>query len=213
METSTWDEDGVTNLSISNSVDVDSTVIMSVFLLHLNIMMDKHTHLCTWCQSPVVVLGSVWSIRSWGLVDALLCPGWAAHGRVSSRGRKSLTERLSAPCSRNAACSQLWNWRRPRSRCDAATLQRARRVVAAMMVMMMMMSAVQVDRKPATAPEPESAELSERTSPFLLLSELILRGNHTPFILNSTPLFIPRRGFFTPIQACLLIFTSLSMLN
>lgn len=118
-----------------------------------------------------MVLGSVWSIRFWALADEFLCPGSAAHGRVSSRGRKSLTERVSAPCSRNAACLQLWNWQRPRSRSDAVTLQRARRVVV-----MMMSPPLQLDRKPATAPEPESAALSEGTSPFLLLSELIRTG-------------------------------------
>lgn len=148
---------------------------MQLYILQLSAiawvcMILNIAYLCTWCQSPVVVLGSVWSIRSWGPGDELLSPESAAHAHLSSRGRGSQTARVSAPCSRNAACSRLWNSRIPRSRCDAVTLLTARPVV---MVMMMMMGCpLHLLCDAATAPEPESAELLGGTSPFLLHSKL-----------------------------------------
>ncbi len=124
-----------------------------------------HTHLCTWCQSRVVVSGSVWSIRSWGLEDELPSPGSAAHAHLSSRGRRSRTARVSAACSKSAACLRLWNWRTPRSRCDAVTALRARPG--------MMGNPFYLLCKPATALEPKSAEPTspEAPSPFLLQAQ------------------------------------------
>ena len=145
---------------------------------------QQQTHLCTWCWSPLVVLGSFGSTRSWGPGGGLLSPGWAAHTHLSSRGRRSRPERVSAPCSRNAACWQIWNWRKPRSRRDAVTLLSARPVVAVMMMMMVMVRVMMMRGnplylrcEPETAPEPGSAERPEATSPWLL--QVSLTSVHT----------------------------------
>lgn len=116
------------------------------------------THLWSWCQSPAVAAGSAWSTRSWAPAGESLSPGWAAHARRSSPGRRPPRERVSALCSRNAACSRLWNWRTRRSRCDVGGSARAQ----------MMQSPAYPRCKPATAPGPGSAGPPGNTAPFLL---------------------------------------------
>lgn len=111
------------------------------------------THLWSWCQSPAVASGSAWSSRSGAPAGGSLSPGWAAHARRSSRGRRPRRERGSAICSRNAACSRLWNWRTRRSRWARAEMMR---------------SPAYPPCRPGTAPEPESAGPHGNTAPFLL---------------------------------------------
>lgn len=119
---------------------------------------NQQTHLGSGCQSPAVPSGSAWSSRSWAPAGGSPSPGWAAHARRSSPGRRPRRERVWAPCSRNAACWRLWNWRTRRSRYDAGSSARAE----------MMRSPASPRCKPATAPGPGSGGPPGSTPPSLI---------------------------------------------
>lgn len=84
-------------------------------------------------------------------------------------------------------------------------------VVVMMMMVEVMRGPLQLQRRPATAPEPESAELSAGTSPFLPLSEFIRTEISTSYSKLCSIVFTTH--IFTPVQGCSLVFTSLNTLN